>query len=487
MTSPNSAFFKAVTEKANQSVPNMDITPINFNTRGDFNFIYDVKVNTFNENTYDYINSLATPSTDGDGSLQLSGVFSNIYSQVMTGIAYVLSQADQQRLNEAATNSAAQANALVTEYQTTFGEITEADITAAAAKVPSVSDAVSYVIDYKFMYVWSGREMKGESPLPTAQVLASRDINEQFPWIPASAQPLVNLLVNWLNVDEGVAPIRDSQSNGKWLLQQLRSNTQQPTSANGGMTLLSTQGTEAPGVGFDINVASQEILNGLRNEGQAINVNIAASKTSQSTLNVNVEGQGGGTLPLMDFLSLSASGGASYDMFSFHGAGESATVEVTYPGFVAVPMAPTDFDQSNGLGWYDASPIQQALKNGDADVTGFKFVTSPAVNLKRGGGFGRLTSLLISNYPTIKITYDKGDYNQVKQTFEQHTSWDVKFLWFSVGSGSESTYSSKLEQNSHSGGFSITLTPPANNLTVPDIQKTAYVIGGGVTYPAVEN
>ena len=69
--------------------------------------------------------------------------------------------------------------------------------------------------------------------------------------------------------------------------------------------------------------------------------------------------------------------------------------------------------KNNGVG---------TIENGNADVTGFKFLNTPPYNLGpmlSGGNFGLLTNLLISNYPTIKITYTNANFSSFKQAWSE--------------------------------------------------------------------
>ncbi|MBE9212015.1 hypothetical protein IQ247_04685 [Plectonema cf. radiosum LEGE 06105] len=487
MTTFESNFYKKLAEKANQAVTSTPdssdaIIPIQFGEKGDFNFYWEVQSGTFNSLTLDYINSLATPG--GENSLKVHDSFSDAYVRLLDSISYSLDSKDKEKLSQATSDTNSEANALVTQYKTTVAPITDTDKKEAKDAGLDIYTDVDYVINYKFLYLWSGCKTQKKLPLSLDELNKARDLNSQFPMIPASAKPLVNLLAKWLNVNSEVLSLQDSVNRNNWILTQLKNYTEKPSKDNGGIETLLKDGTKKERIGYKINLAGNEIVNEIKNTSQKINISMSAKKLSEDAMNVSVEGSGEVNIPIVDFFSISGSGKAKYDMFSANGTSEGANIEITYPGFVRIPISPVEFQQDALKGWYYPKIIQEAKKNTDKDVSGFKFSPKSPYNLDKNGEFGRLTNLLISNYPTIKITYYKGDYNKFKESLSQSSEWNVKFLCFPLGRASESIYSTKLEENSQDGSFSVTFSPPTNNLTVPDLEKVAYVIGGAVEYPA---
>jgi hypothetical protein len=123
-------------------------------------------------------------------------------------------------------------------------------------------------------------------------------------------------------------------------------------------------------------------------------------------------------------------------------------------------------------------------------VTGYKFVAPTGYDLQpftNGGNFGRLTNLLIANYPTVTIHYSNA-------TTARHAVWSGNAAWsemvsdaltlfgLQLGDPSRVTYSSSYQPQNLVGEYSQTLSPQI--VPVPPMQQTAHVIGGSFDFPA---
>ena len=93
---------------------------------------------------------------------------------------------------------------------------------------------------------------------------------------------------------------------------------------------------------------------------------------------------------------------------------------MTFLGCNLVNFWPAPFNRSTGHFWADFSPIQQAIHNGNLDVSGFKFAPDPAINIT------------------------SSDYQSILTTFQQTTSSEVTFLGIPLASGSSETVSITL-------------------------------------------
>ena len=155
-----------------------------------------------------------------------------------------------------------------------------------------------------------------------------------------------------------------------------------------------------------------------------------------------------------------------------------------------IPMSPAAWQQATNSGFYDADPIRQAVKNTGQDVTGFKFLHPSPFNMgdiSDGGNFGLLSNLLIANYPTISITYQKADFSSFKQSWSEKVTGNLTLFGFiKLGSFSQGAYGSSYEEGKDNSTFTVTFSASPEVTSVPQLQKTAYVIGGAVQNPGVD-
>ncbi|MBE9212014.1 hypothetical protein IQ247_04680 [Plectonema cf. radiosum LEGE 06105] len=384
--------------KAMQSVGrSKKVVSIEPGNQGKFNFDWEVRSSTFNAFTFDYINSLASSNKENN-FLELSASFSDAYADLLDIIIYTLSSLDKSKLEQATSDQSRQANTLVTQYEAYVAPITDEVLRIAKKELPSINNKVDYVIDYQFCYIWSGRKMQEKPPLSLRELAGKRYLSTQFPFIPASAQPLINRLARWLEVNSSVLPLLDSVNKSNYILSIVKQNTRFPKQENGGMSVLLRDGNTQYRIGYRINMSSNDILNHLNNNKQKLTIHTSTKTTK---------------------------------------------IDITYSGFTLISISPIYFNQDTRKGWYNPTLIAQAYKNKQKDVSGYKFVRAPAINLDESGDFGRLSALLISKYPTIQVT--KKD------------------------------------------SYTVNITPAMDNNTVADYDRLAYVIGGVVEYPTVKN
>jgi hypothetical protein len=162
---------------------------------------------------------------------------------------------------------------------------------------------------------------------------------------------------------------------------------------------------------------------------------------------------------------------------------------MTYAGYSIIPAAAAAWQQATSNGFYYPDPVSQAVQHGTEDVTGFRFLNTPPYNLGpmlSGGNFGLLTNLLISNYPTITITYSNANFSSFRQAWSETVSGNLSLFGFiKLGSFNEGAYSSSYSQGADNSTFSVTFSASPEVTGVPQNLRQAYVIGGCVANPGV--
>lgn len=484
-TTGGAQFYSALQAKAMKAVQDTfksTLYPVQYPAQGDFLWNWQNGNQVLNDGTYQYVNALVTPGqVPGTVALSTGGSFANAYSSVLSSLVFALSSADQAALTRAQSNASAQGGTVVADYQTQYGQITDAQRAAAG-----VSTNLDYVIGYVLGSVWSG----STTPLTYTQMSQARNLRSLLPNAPAGADQVLTDVSLYLSLMQPVLGLTDQIQNGAWVLRQLVANTQTPTAANGGISTFDPNtGAVLPGVNVGWKVATPvaQINNDLSNTGRTIDISLTTTQASGSSVNVSVEGQAG--FSVGSWLEFTTQAGASYDMSKVSGTSTECSVTISYQGYSMVGVAPTPWQQATNVGFYYPDPIAQAVANEGKDVTGFKFLNPPPYALgpvAQGGTFGLLTNLLIANYPTITIHYEKADFSSFEQSWDEHVSGNLSLFGFiKLGSFSQGAYGSSYEKGSDDSSFTITFSASPEVTGVPQAQKSAYVIGAAVANPGV--
>jgi hypothetical protein len=487
-------YFAALQKRANEAIASIyktRITPIEFPAQGDFNWFWQNPNQVFNQGTFDFLSARVSPGDSPDtAQLSPAGGFANAYVQVVTALQYSLSSTESATLNKAISNASAQAQAIVSRYQGIFGQITDGQMKTAQEALGefAVANKQDYVIGYILGYIWSGRKDEKKPALTYTEMAHARDLRQLLPKMPASGVPVLADVTVYLNLIAPVNSLEDQLFLGGWIRNQLRVNTAVPTERNGGMHLVNPNtGAVSPDyqVGYSINAAISQLQNDLNNLSRTFSLGMEVSKASGSSLRVSVDGGAGFSVGSLLRFSLGTQ--FSYDMTQVQGTSTDCTVEISYKGFTMVPSAASPWQQATSVGWYFGDPIAEAVRNESKDVTGFKFVSNPPYNLgplADGGDFGMLTNLLISNYPTVKIHYRNANFSSFKQSWNQSLSGNLTLFGFiRLGGFKEGASGSSYKEGSSNSEFTVEFSPSQEVLSVPDLQKTAFPIGGSFDFP----
>ncbi|HEY2295659.1 MAG TPA: hypothetical protein VGM86_33565 [Thermoanaerobaculia bacterium] len=488
-------YFSALKNKADEAIGSIyktRITPIEFPAQGDFNWYWQNLNQIFNQGTFDFISARVSPGDIADtAQLSPAGGFPNAYIQVITALEYSLSSTESATLNKAISNASAQAQAIISRYQGIFGQITDAQMKVAQEALGefAVANKQDYVIGYILGYIWSGRKDEQKPALTYTEMANARDLRKLLPKMPASGVPVLADVTVYLNLIAPVNSLEDQLFLGGWIRNQLRTNTAAPTERNGGMKLVNPNtGGVSPDyqVAYTINAAISQLQNDL-NSDRSFSLSMQVSQASGSSLRVSVDGGAGFTVGSLLRFSLGTQ--FNYDMTTFQGTSTDCTVEIVYKGFTMAPIAASAWQQATSVGWFYGDPIAEAYRNQSKDVTGFKFVSTPPYNLgplAAGGDFGMLTNLLISNIPTVRIHYRNANFSSFKQAWSESVSGNLTLFGFiSLGRFAQGASGSSYKEGSSNSEFTVEFGPSKEVLSVPDLQKTAFPIGGSFDFPAV--
>jgi hypothetical protein len=430
--------------------------------QGDFAYNYfDANLN-FNLWTYQWISARATASVDpAAAALSGSGSFPAAWAQLLDQLFYSLSAADAQALASAQTAALQQQTNVVLTYVGTYGPITLAQRTAAAALLGYPPQLFDYVVAYVVGSVWYGQS----PPLSYTAMLAAPALAPLLHAIPADGGPIVAAVQLYLQaLGDRIAAIQSAFNAGNALLAQLRASAANPAAGTTGMTTVDPAGAASPVVpAFKVRKTAMQI---------------AADLAGSSTISFTFEYQPPSASGLDDtapdpVLLYTPAGGNAMAMENAAGA-SSATILVTYTGYSIVPVAP---DPS----WYTPAVLAEAFANwtlGTAAPSGFTFQSVPLFTFTPfpAGTFKRLVTVIVSNYPTVTITYPGVPSKLLARKLAAVHTGVLSLFGTRLAPAAVSYGLSLVSRGATSAHAAATFTP--NTLSVPFLEQTAPVIGG---------
>lgn len=432
--------------------------------------------NSFNKLTYDWIDQVVQFDEE-KGALKntANAMVGQLATVVYPKLSYALNSADSQKLQDTQTKTAAQGNALVTQYTQNV-----------AAIPPETANNLNYVTGQ--VLTWG----PADKTITLNDLKNSFDLAAELPNMPAGGSAVLPALTEWLNAASSTLSLQNSVSFGNAFISYLKSAVTNPNAATQIGTLDPTDPNakvvEKPK--WSITQNANALMNSLKNADKKVTISIQASNFSSDTSDLSINGSAAGSFGI-SWLTFGAGGSASYNVHTANTSAASATIEISYPGITAVtgkPM-PAQRTGSSAEGWMDQTALTQANKNGvtlPPKESGYVF--SPALpsgtSLSKNGNFGYMNTVAISDQPTIKITYASGESSVYESIFQEQTSWSVSFLGiFTIAKGSQSYYNAKVEESSSGSGFSITITPDGSQFNVPDAEKRANVLAACPSWP----
>ena len=473
-------FYDALKAKALDAVKEIittELYPVERPAQGDFIWHWENDNQVFNDGTYEYASALVRPgSVSGTVALGSGGSFANAYSEVLSAMRFSLSTDEQGKLDQANSNAHLQQGTIVTDYEAVYGTITAAQLAAA-----KVATKIDYVISYIMGSEWSG----SSTPLTWAQMSAARSLADLLPQAPVSASTVIADVEVYLNQMQPVLAYQDQLNQGTWTLNQLARNTGYPSADNGGILTFDPSdgavGTKYR-TAWTVGPTRQQISNSLQAK-QAISFSVDVSNASAAGLEITVEGSASFNYDAV-FLSFSAEASGEFDMTKTAGTSTECKVEVSYPGWTVVDIQPEAWNQDTNAGFYWAHPVHDAVVNASKDVTGYKVgtVTYNFGQVSEGGDFGLLSHLVISNYPTVKITYEKADYSTFSRSWNQEAAGSLSLFGLKLNA-SDSVYQGSLTEGDDSSSFTVTFAPSPPAVSVPEAEQSAYVIAAAVVNP----
>ncbi len=438
---------------------------VNFNTGGLGNFPYyytDPRTTNFNISTYNWINtnvlSNNAPIQQSSGSY-----FSNQVLSVLSKIQYSLSVADQAALNAAKSNATNQQLAVLQAWQANMGPFP----TGTGNPIDNIMTTIAST--------WA-------TPATSLYAIqTSVNLRALLNNAPASGQTILPVVVSYLNaLGASVALSNAVLMNNSYVAMALAA-LQTPTAANGGF--LTNDGTGKYYPAYNVSTPLPTIISNLQSGSNPISISMNVSIANASEYSVSIQGGTAFNIPFGGFFGLSVGGNASYFHDEIVQNSSSVNVQMTFTGATIVNFSPAPFNQATQQNWFWMQPILEAIRNGQQDVSGYKFAVAPGIDFSANGPFGLLQGVAMTNYPSAVITIKSSNYQSIQTTFQQTVSTSVSFLGIPLGGGSESTYSHSASSSASDSTVVITLNPPPSMVAGTSTSSVGWIMGVQTNYP----
>jgi hypothetical protein len=482
-----SQFYAGLQQSINAALPpGTKVVPIDYD--GGFNYYWQIigptGANLFNYNTFNYVANRMAVDTATGGLMGAGTILAQDFVSEMSGIRFLLSQADAAKLTAVQSKLQQLGQTIVQDYTQAYGPITSTQLAAASTALnwpPAMNfTAVDFVIQYIAGYIWSGSYQSKTLPLTYSQL----GVASSLPAMDAQGAQVWGDVQLYLNESQSIWGIQDELGTNNGILAILKNNIKNPSATNGGMVSQDVSANQYTTVGYSLSPSPQQIETQLQNAAQKISLQLTAA-VSNKQVSVQIGSQSAMSVDAGWFTCSFGTSSSSYNLTDIQGAGTSLSVSIQFPGWQLVQVSPTPFN--NNVGWWDSSILAATVQNTSQDVTGFRWVTGQApvaFDFQPTGNFGQMDTLLISQSPTVTITFNKGSYHSFSQVYQSASSSTFSIFGIPFSTQSSSTYSSSLQQGSSDSSFTLTMAPNFGTvLAQTQLQRQAFVLGGTATFP----
>ncbi len=405
----------------------------------------------YNQATLQDVDTLL--GTASNGTLELtSGGFSTLYTQVLQGVTFSFSSADQGTINSQDAAASGQIASIITEFTNAGG--TFSNPLPLGGKLQDIFNQLT---------------------------AAYKGLNK----LPSSLNALRNAIATYQAIAGDSYALHNRYYAATARLSAALAHATKPSAKNGGMQVDATH--YYAGYTPDKLPSANRLIGGLNTAGNAVSLQISLSDFSSNQIDVQIAGQAGLEFPIADVIGISLGASGSYDMSDFVSSQSTVTMDMTYPGVTLFPAKPSDLSADNVTGWYANDILSDVAVKSGQDATGYKLQSSEwdlSELFGKGGHFSRLKTFVISQAPTITMTFSNVDASRVTSAIKANASARVDLLGlFTLGSASGSYSVQKVDAKDAESSVAVTFGPPAVSGTIPLEQQVAYVLGGVASYP----
>lgn len=388
-----------------------------------------------------------------NGQLELTGGgFSDFYVQLMQGVTFSFSQADEQLMDAQDKAASAQIASVLTEFENAGGVYN--DPLPFGGKLQDVFDQLTA------RYGSLDKLPKSLNALRNA--IASYQ---------AKAGDSYAMHNRYYAATARIAAALDAATT--------------PTKQNGGQQISAQSWV----VGYtpDKLPTANQLIGSLNTAGNALEVVINLNDFTEESVQMSLSGGFEFPIPIGELFDISIGASASYDLSRYALSSTSVTMNMTYPGVTVVSTMPSRLSADNKTGWFANDILEEVATKTGQDATGYKLQGSEYdIDDLFGPGmaFSRLKTFVISQQPTIEMTFTGTELSRVTSDFKVGASIKLQlFGLFTLGEAEGSYAVHNVQVDSKTGTVKLTFGPPKVSGTTPLEKQVAYVLGGVASYP----
>ena len=445
-----------------------NLLPVDEGNLGDLPWFWLIG-SQFNDATYAWLNNIF--AYNSDGYVGATGPMTSAYSNVLRSIAYILDPADQAAIQNANTEVAADVNTLINDWTTTIGPI-PAGVSGQLAQLTYIQQQI---------LSWAA------SPPLTLSAFRGSTNPGSLLNIPVGGNQVVSDLQTYLNATSAVATIQNAVQSFTAQLTATLNNVNPailPTSLLPGWMQGTPSGEFYPLI--TIAESTSNLTNALQpspGTGTSFSVSFTAQAMANNQVQVTSASGSVGVGDLLFFLAFEEQS-QSQSLFSADSSVTTCSITLSFNGVTTFTPQYAGYNVSTGIGWWNPQAIEEAV-NPLPNQSGYAFTTTPDYNFLVNGNFGVLARLLISQQPTITVSYTTSNYSAFESMFQSQSSWGVSFLGIGLAGGSQSAFSASTSFNAQSNTVTLTMSPAGVTVPVSPNQGLAYVIGAEIFWPGV--
>ncbi|MFF2631132.1 hypothetical protein ACFVUN_35865 [Kitasatospora griseola] len=461
-----SAFYDETKKLIAKAVGKPKMKIFEIGDKGEFPYTFLTNNNRFFSETYDFINRdlVSDPGTD---YMAFADPLINRYSTYYSQLGWKLSDADDEQMKKVLEKSQEASGTLVVEYERLYGEITVEQL--KEAKRVNKHD---YIIDVVLRQWTGGKKFKFEED-------TLDNLEEYLPEMPDSGKKLLPLISKAMKPYLAVAGLVNSQLAAEDVMGDIRNNINNPKKDKESIAVEGDKPEADPKrrPGFKITPTIPKTIDDrLKDPGSSkATVTMNFSNFSEGKADLKVGNHAVGAIQLANILTFSGSSGHSYSLEKMNTSSEDCSVSLTYRGLTVVYIEQVKYKSDLRSGWFDLAPLEQALRYGpDHDKTGY--ILTPYPDDK---GINALEYLVISCFPSLKVSYQSGSASSVLEELKSSDSISVSLFGIPLGAAGYSYNEKNFNSHGEGKGFEISFETPME-VTGNTLDRRAHVIGGGV-------
>lgn len=412
-------------------------------------FNYAVKQNYYNEDSLSAMNTLLTES---DGIPVIKNVYSELYKNVISSLAYGMSDADEQKISEEQQKQEALVGTIINLY---------AD--SGLDDDPKDHPTIMYIMN-RIKEVTGDRYDKLHTAMyPDLSTLCSK--LSEYSRLATFTYALQNA---WSEVFDRI--------------QKIKENITSPSKENGG---LETARDEFY-VGWDKLPETETLLKDLKNEGNNITFSISIDNFESSQSMLHFESEASVMVPIGWIFNMRIDHEHEFDFSEYASKTSRLDIAFEFNGVTTVAAVPTPISSNNEKGWFDSNMLSDAAQNSGKNTTGVCLYGDrydPDKLFGKDGELRRMSTLVISQQPIITLTFSNFEDFGFDQYFHQDTSVRFSILGGLISGEHDNDFScSDYHYDSSQNTLKVTLKPAPLGSSGSLGKQTAYVLGGTAEY-----